>query len=120
MHDCSTKSPDNHDSFHSVDGEPGHMYQGDEDNGSSTSDFGSKECTKGMSPLMWEETTGEVCLGVDMVMPDAKGDSLDNTKGMEDHPFNLPPPLSPLDLEPIDNDIDFSNGEHILGNLLMD
>ena len=29
---------------------------------------------------MWEETTGEVCSGVDVVMPDAKGDSLDNTK----------------------------------------
>ena len=26
-HDCSNKFPDNHDSFHSVDGEPGHMYQ---------------------------------------------------------------------------------------------
>lgn len=71
---------------------------------------------------MSEETTGAVCSGVGVVMPvsNATGDSVHDTEDMEDDPFHLPPPLSPLGLEPIDNDIDFSNGEHILGNLLMD
>ena len=63
---------------------------------------------------MSEETTGEVCSGVGVVMPDsnAEGDYLDDTEDMEDDPFYLPPPLFPLALDPIDNDIDFSNGEH--------
>ena len=122
LHDC-INCPDNHETLHSVHGEStqsstGHMYQGDEDNGASFFYLGSMECGKGMSPLMSEETTGEVCSGIEEVTSDSvvKGDSLDDTEDMEDDPFNLPPPLSPLDLEPIDSEIGFSKGEqHVLG-----
>ena len=71
---------------------------------------------------MSEETTWAVCSGVGVVMPDSNAteESVHDTEDMEDDPFHLPSPLSPLGLEPIDNDIDFSNGEHILGNLLVD
>lgn len=40
---------------------------------------------------MSEETTGAVCSGVGVVMPDsnARGDSVHDTEDMEDDPFHL-------------------------------
>lgn len=68
-----------------------------------SSDGGIKKWRTGVSPLSLEQTTEEASAGV------FESVSVEDNGETEDDPFHLmPPPLSPLDLEVLDDELSSS------------